>query len=595
MLPSPQPQGPRAGPTLWIALALVALAQLRFWPAWSGWHKDDDFRNLRWALAFRDAPWKALTERTAVHGHIRPATLWGHWLGAHLGDGSWWGIHSVHVLLCTGVVLGTFALGAGWWGRKEGTLAALTLLLLPALGELPWWNAWMNSAGEVTFGLFSLAWLHHQLARGRWPWGPLLLCMVAGLFKEPGWVLYPVAALALCLPHLRAKAEPKHWVSALLFPALGLAGLAWTFHWQNLIRGIQGSNFLTALSQLLDPLVFQAPHAGGGLALPVPVLALGLLARLGLRGPALWASSAGVWALAIGMRALALPLGWLLLLGLPLCLAVASWQSWRGARPPVDLLLAVTGIAVMAPFPFPHPVQMLGGLVGLSLAMAAGWLQLERARVPLALMACLAMAGAWLRQEEPVDGEFPSRVSAQAQREVLAGIRLAQSVGATHATVLNAPDDRQVVLALAGLALLQEAPAMNLDGIGIGPGHPSADLLDGLVVPRTNLRHKARPGGEPVLTLSPGSYLLSVSGPAQTRGTWVEVYGDCGSLSLGPGQSPAEEMRHLAVERPCELEIRADTRAPPEVHLSALPPAKISYRSADPSSQAAFFQDPATR
>ena len=49
---------------LWIALALTAVTQLRLWPAWSGWHKDDDFRNLRWALAYRDTPWKALTELT---------------------------------------------------------------------------------------------------------------------------------------------------------------------------------------------------------------------------------------------------------------------------------------------------------------------------------------------------------------------------------------------------------------------------------------------------------------------------------------------------------------------------------------------------
>lgn len=167
----------------------MALTQLRLWPAWSSWHKDDDFRNLRWALAYRDAPWKALTERTAVHGHIRPATLWGHWLGAHLGDGAWWEFHAVHVVLCTGVVLGVFALGLRCFGWKEGTLAARALLLLPAMGELPWWNAWMNSAGEVTFGLLALAWMHRQPALGRWPGGPLILCALAGLFKEPGWVI----------------------------------------------------------------------------------------------------------------------------------------------------------------------------------------------------------------------------------------------------------------------------------------------------------------------------------------------------------------------------------------------------------------------
>lgn len=38
------------------------------------------------------------------------------------------------------------------------------------------------------------------------------------------------------------------WISALLFPTVGLAGLAWTLHWQNLIQGIQGGNVLAALS-----------------------------------------------------------------------------------------------------------------------------------------------------------------------------------------------------------------------------------------------------------------------------------------------------------------------------------------------------------
>lgn len=595
MLARMSPPSQSRRPSLWIALTLLAITQIRLWPAWAGWHKDDDFRNLRWALAYRDTPWKALTELTPVHGHIRPATLWGHWLGAHLGDGSWAGIHAVHVLLCTGTVMTLFLLAERLFGWKEGVLAAGAFLLLPGIGELPWWNAWMCSAGEVTMGLLALTLLHRDLKRGRWPWMPLVLVAAAGLFKEPGWVLYPMAAAALSIQHLRTDRSPKTWAAVLLFPLLGLLGLVMSFHVENLQRGTEGSNFVTALGLLIDPMVGSAPKAGAGLAIPLVLLALGLLARVGVKGPLLWGGAAVIWAVGLGLGAAGWSTGWLLLLGLPLLIVVACWQWWRGAPPPVDLLLAGAGIAVMAPFPFPHPVQMLGGLAGLCIALGVGWMRIEVGgwpRWPLLVVGVLCMAGAGARQQEPVDGEFPSKVSGQAREELLAGIRLAQSVGATHANAPNAQDDRSVVLALAGLSPLTEPPAMLLDGVGIGPGNPTMDLLSGHTVPRTNLRHKPNPGSQPLFTLQPGSYLLSVSGTGQTKSTWVEIYGDCGTLSLGPGASQAAEMRHLRVESPCILEMRADTRAPPEVHLSALPEARISYRSADPSTQQQFLQSP---
>lgn len=591
---SSPPQSRRS--TLWIAIALTLITQIRLWPAWSGWHKDDDFKNLRWALAYRDAPWKALTELTPVHGHIRPATLLGHWLGAHLGDGSWVGIHAVHVVLCTGTVVALFLLAERMFGWKEGILAAGTFLLLPGIGELPWWNAWMCSAGEVSLGLLGLWRLHADLREGRWPILPALALVLAGLFKEPGWVLYPMGAAALALHHLRKAPKertPQARAALLGFPILGVLGLTASFHPQNLERSAQGSNFVTALGKLIDPMLGQAPDAGAGLALPLPLLALGLLSRVGVKGPFLWIGAALAWALGLGLWAADLSTGWLLIAGLPVVLVVACWQWWRGEGSPVDLLLACAGIAVMAPFPFPHPVQMLGGLAGLCIALGMGWSRIELGRWPrwpLLLAGILSMGWAWTRQAEPVDGEFPSQVSAQAKEELLAGIRLAQSIGATHASVPYAGDDRSVVLALAGLQPLTEAPAMVLDGVAIGPGQPIHDLLQGHPVPRTNLRHRQVPGSQPLITLQPGSYLLSVSGPAQTRGTWVEVYGDCGKLTLGPGASASEEIRHLRVDSPCVLEMRADTQAPPEVHLSALTAARISYRSADPSTQHQFLQ-----
>ena len=595
MLPrmSSPPKHPRS--TLWIALALTAVTQIRLWPAWSGWHKDDDFRNLRWALAYRDAPWKALTELTPVHEHIRPATLWGHWLGAHLGDGSWAGVHAVHVLLCTGTVLGLFLLTERLWGRKEGILAAGAFLLLPGIGELPWWNAWMCSAGEVSLGLLGLWRLKADLKAGRWPTLPLLALPLAGLFKEPGWVIYPLGAAAMALEQLGQQRRAQTWAALLGFPALGLAGLALSFHPQNLVRGEQGAEFVDALGALVDPLLLSAPRAGAGVAFPLPLLALGLLARLGLRGRALWISAALIWAAGLGLQALDVTPGWLLLVGLPVALATACWQWARSndsAQAPIDLLLAVSGLAVMAPFPFPHPVQMLGGLAGLCMAMAAGWMRAQpgRARWGLLGLGSVAVVASWVRQDQPLDGEFPSAVSEHAKVQVLEGLALAQSRGLTQASLLDPPDDRDVILALGGLSALVGEPWVVLDGVAMGLGSPGADLLEGVEIPRTNLRHSARPGSQPLFELEPGLYLLSAQGAAQTRGAWVQVYGDCGQHSLAPSTSAPEQVLALRIQAPCTLEMRADARAPKDIRLSSVPAPSLSYRAADPSSQLHFFQ-----
>lgn len=577
---------------LWIALALTAVTQLRLWPAWSGWHKDDDFRNLRWALAYRDTPWKALTELTPVHEHIRPATLWGHWLGAQLGDGSWAGIHAVHVVLCTGTVLGLFFLTERIFGWKEGLLAATAFLLLPGIGELPWWNAWMGSAGEVTMGLLGLWRLHADLKKGRWPIAPLLALTLAGLFKEPGWVIYPLGAACMALHQLRQGSRAQTWAAVLGFPALGLAGLALSYHPQNLVRADQGAEFVDALGALVDPLLFAAPRAGAGIAFPLPLLALGLWARLGLRTRALWVATAITWGLGLALQALGLSPGWLLLLGLPLALAAACWQWFHGARPPVDLLLALAGFGVMVPFSFPHPVQMLGGLAGLCMAMAAGWVRLDGLRTPWVVLGLgsMAVVASWARQEQPVRGEFPSPVSAQAKIQLLDALALAQSRGVRQAKLLEPPDDRGVILALGGMAVLKGNASVILDKVALGPGTQGVDLLAGLDLPRTNLRHKARPGSQPLFRLEPGLYVLSAQGSTQSRGAWVQIYGGCGDHSLTPGTRATEQVLSLHITAPCTLELRADTHAPSDIRLSSIPAPSLAYRTADPRPQQHFFQ-----
>ncbi len=591
--------------TLWIALALTLCTQIRLWPAWSGWHKDDDFKNLRWALAYRDTPWKALTELTPVHEHIRPATLWGHWLGAHLGDGSWAGIHAVHVLLCTGTVIGLFLLTERLWGWKEGIFAAGAFLLLPGIGELPWWNAWMCSAGEVSLGLFGLWRLQADLEKKRWPIVPFAALALAGLFKEPGWVLYPLAALALAFQQLRVRPNATSWVALLGFPVLGVAGLALSYHPENLERSGEGLEFAQALGALVDPMVLNAPNAGAGIAFPLPLLALGLLSRLGARGWPLWVGTAAAWGIGVGLAFLEFSPGWLLVVGVPLALALATRQWARGAAPPVDLLLLFAGLAIMAPFSFPHPVQMLGGLAGLCMAMAAGWMRLETGplRGTILVLGLVAIVASWGRQEQPIDGEFPSPVSAQAKVQVLDGLALAQSRGVTHAKLLENPDDRAVVLALGGLEELQNEPEILFEGLAMSAGKPLPNLLGDRVIPRTNLRHKASPGAHPLLELEPGRYFLSVHGApeqswgpkhrgAQRQGPWLELLGDCGTSSLTPAAHASEHILALHVETPCTLELRADTRAPSDIRLSSAPEPTLSYRAADPSSQQHFFETP---
>ena len=152
-------------------------------------------------------------------------------------------------------------------------------------------------------------------------------------------MLYPLAALALAFQQLRVRPNATSWVALLGFPVLGVAGLALSYHPENLERSGEGLEFAQALGALVDPMVLNAPNAGAGIAFPLPLLALGLLSRLGARGWPLWVGTAAAWGIGVGLAFLEFSPGWLLVVGVPLALALATRQWARGAAPPVDLLL----------------------------------------------------------------------------------------------------------------------------------------------------------------------------------------------------------------------------------------------------------------
>ncbi|MDP6932660.1 MAG: amino acid permease [Myxococcota bacterium] len=242
-----------AGAALLVTAVLVAL------PSFESWHIADDFQNIRWAQEYRDAPWLALTERHAVHDHVRPATLWATWTGAQLSNGAWWGPHVILVLLWLGSLGGVGVLGARLSGQVHvGWITALFALPLAAVDRLLSWNAWINSAGEICFGMWALVAAHRALhladplpnldGRTRHPRRlPALLTaaaclLVAGLFKEPGWLIYPLAVLTLAVPLLveprdRVSEHARKTARILAFaPVLGIAGLLFTYHSENLSR-----------------------------------------------------------------------------------------------------------------------------------------------------------------------------------------------------------------------------------------------------------------------------------------------------------------------------------------------------------------------
>lgn len=116
-----------------LPLVVVVVAGLQIHASADHWHFADDVTNLRWVLEHADAPWRALTERHAVHDHVRPLTLLATWAGAALSGGAWWGPRAVLVALLLGALVGVGLLARRLAEGPAGEAALRALLLVPAL------------------------------------------------------------------------------------------------------------------------------------------------------------------------------------------------------------------------------------------------------------------------------------------------------------------------------------------------------------------------------------------------------------------------------------------------------------------------------
>ncbi len=383
MSAEPRPDGstgpwPGRRPLPWAfaaaAVALVVLYALAVAPSFGLWHLDDDYRNLRWALEYRTTPWLALTRLHSLHDHVRPATLITVWLGAMLGNGRWVGIHAVLIALHLAAICGAGTLAWRLSGRRwAGLLAAALTLSFPGTVLMTQWNAWISSAGELAMGLWGLVALHRSLERHRWPWAALLLLAAAGLYKEPGWIVYPAAACAMVWSAWNRGLRGRRRLAGLGSLPLGLAGLAITWNPTNVVRveapgSPLGERIIhsmgTSLSHWIDaggPLPLPGSSPVDGLHVTLATVALGSALWLPRRGPlvaATWAALlVAVGALLVHTPSLA---PWVLLVAIAGVLA----RRWRTPGP--GLVLALAAPAVMAPFGTGDPVQVLAGAFGLA-------------------------------------------------------------------------------------------------------------------------------------------------------------------------------------------------------------------------------------
>jgi len=366
-----------------LAILLAAVSVAYTLPSFSGWYFNDDMKNMRWVLEYRDAPWKALTELHAVQDHVRPFTLMATWLGAVISDGEWWGPHAVLVALFLAILAGTVALASrGTGALAAGVVAGAFALLLGGTAPILLWNAYMNTAGEVACGVWGLVAVHRALQGNRRAWAILavILLISAGLFKEPGWVVYPFAAVAMGLSARDADQAPaKTWAWTLVLPVIGLAGLALTWHPANVTRYFDqsttvGARVFDGLERFAMGMVGRWPvEPRMYLGIPAALVSLALWGDLLRPEPD---APTGGWRrfwVAPGLALAATWYAWPTLLVptfFPLVAAVLV-RRWR--RPPPELVMLLLACGVMAPTPGVNAVHVVAGGVGLAAWCARTW------------------------------------------------------------------------------------------------------------------------------------------------------------------------------------------------------------------------------
>ena len=458
-----------------VLLALLFLVVLRIAvPGFQGWYHEDDFHNLRWTLEYRSEPWKALTERHALHDHVRPMTLMTLWLGTFLGDGAYWGQHLVLVLLHVAGLAAAVTLGRSLTGRlRAGLLAGLLVTGTWGWERLLDWNALMNTAGEVAFGLWALVAVRRGLERPIWLVVAGLAVVISALYKEPGSFVYPLAAMGIAWGAWRRGESVRRPLAVV---ALGLAVFAFTWHAANVSR-LGGESLSTASRVLL----FLESHASNLLsAWPgnyhdgklvnalagIPVFLFALVSIRDIVGPALmerplvrvlWLCGAGLMWLAVALKSTLV--GHLLF---P-TVVVVLLRRWR--EPPLGLLLYVVSVGVMSPFAQINEVQILAGTYGLALYLAVGADEaLERrqshGRTPQMVMlsGVLLSLGMLCVRLAILPSDSTWAMQRETEESLLGWGAAVRSLGVNYGQAAGMSSTEQEVLPLVGIGLKEADP-----------------------------------------------------------------------------------------------------------------------------------------
>jgi hypothetical protein len=584
------------------AIAVLVATWVLALPSWHGWFDDDDFTNLRWVEEYRDDPLAALWGLHAMHDHVRPFNLIFHWIGAELSNGDWWGPHAVLVALHLGCVAATMALAGRRYGPQAAWVAGVLTLGLGGAARILTWNAWIGSAGEVALGISAVAAADAALASGAaWLAGvALVLGVGSGLFKEPGWFVYPAAIAGMALPAwITRRARPRIAILLLGALLLGAAGFALTWHPANAARLLTaarpvGTRVLIAVRQYGLNMVSLRPLSDTSCGVPAILVALGIWRdltprRLGRVRPALVAVAAVVTVAAWAREPDQL--------GFSLVILLSAVVVRHFRAPPPELLFGLATIGMMAQSPGPDPVHGIaaayavaiwtaGHLVALAgeLFEAAGRSRLGRSRALLAA-GILAMAvlpaiegvHAFANPATPREAEGRrSRISA------LSGLaRLVHAAGGV------AGPDAHAVAAIIGIperALFSAPDFVTLDvptlAELVAPRSAVVDgLLGGSLLPAGPQAASVRE-----LDVDPGAYAIGIVGAGlENAGVAMSVRDACKHEWTAPAPSGDwAELSLLQIAAGCgKLTVRvggADVARAEAFLLTPLPRARFDLR-----------------
>ncbi len=593
-------------------------------PSFQGWCFDDDVRNMRWVLEYRGTPWEALTGLHSMHDHVRPAMLMATWAGAVISNGAWWGPHLVLVGLHLLGIIGLGVLAQRLSGRFEAGVAAVFLAMsLDGYIFMVQWNAWICSAGELACGFWGLVLIHRAFVRNRWPWAGLGLLVLAGLFKEPGWVVYPLAVVAMAWQ--LKKPVTRRRLAALASLPIGLTGLALTWHPTNVFRTVGPSSSLwdrlrdsltvSPLAWTDNTFILTTDSDGTSSGITIVLLAFALLGALWLprkarKGTAfIWFATAA--AMTVGGFLAGQHAG-LVLLAAALVVLVRNWR-----KPPLGLVIVWAGLGVMAPFESAAAVQVLSGGYGLALFTGCMLVKLWKnapLRVPVQaiIFMALLLEGAQFIQDTTFREPVRNYNWLESNEDAYLGVG-AMSRGLNNSwAVPNGDLGAMMISELIGVRLVEgrqpDPPTIlvneavfftsqeqEMDELFVGP-----NLLDDVELPimrDDRTRPMVRPRGKNksdqagllaklgahVEDLEPGFYALGIYSTGESdENIFIRATDGCGRLwNVDTDAASADvHMTTVHVREGCETlrlsQSGATYRIAPQIILAPLPEPQIS-------------------